>query len=537
MDITITLANYRCFPSVTPATFTISPGFTSLVGPNNSGKSSAVRAAYEFRALFRQVIGPNGALIDSATKKDQFVVFDYPDEVRDLGEVFNDGPGGDIIITIAPSHTEGFDEPPVGDIALQFRILRDSNRAIVDVVLGDDTMRSIPLKSQGIDGQGRWIVVDRTDRHWDLSPLQRCGDILSSAVYFGPFRNAVGSIGGSKYYDLSIGSAFINDWDRLASDASSRKNRSIVSGVIEDVRAILGFSSLDVSASNDNTTLIVTSDGRSYRLDEVGSGISQFLIGIFALATSSVQTVWIDEPELNLHPQSQLAFLAALGSRARYGVIFGTHSLGLARISGSNIYVSGRTSATGPIHLTRYGGNINISGELSELSYGAYRDSGFDVLLLVEGRNDVQIFQAWTRLFHPSGRIAVLSLGGKDMITGRARAELAEVKRVAGDVAVVIDSERSEPEGPLETERVTFRDMCEELGIRCHVLERRAVENYLDGRALNVAFGASASPLQPFEAWQARSRAWAKGQSARAAREMTRDELGETDLGKFLETL
>src|SRR5260370_37533250 len=49
----ITLKNYRCFPDSRPAQFEIKPGFTSLIGTNNSGKSSLLKFFHEFRALFQ----------------------------------------------------------------------------------------------------------------------------------------------------------------------------------------------------------------------------------------------------------------------------------------------------------------------------------------------------------------------------------------------------------------------------------------------------------------------------------------------------
>ena len=55
IEIDLTLKNYRCFVDEAPARITLKPGFTALVGKNNSGKSTLLRSIYEFRGAFRQL--------------------------------------------------------------------------------------------------------------------------------------------------------------------------------------------------------------------------------------------------------------------------------------------------------------------------------------------------------------------------------------------------------------------------------------------------------------------------------------------------
>ena len=52
MTIDLTIKNYRCFPESSPARIAVRPGFTALLGVNNSGKSALLRFFYEFRGLF-----------------------------------------------------------------------------------------------------------------------------------------------------------------------------------------------------------------------------------------------------------------------------------------------------------------------------------------------------------------------------------------------------------------------------------------------------------------------------------------------------
>ena len=48
----VTLKNYRCFEDSQPLTLEVGSGFTALVGPNNSGKSTFLKSFHELRQLF-----------------------------------------------------------------------------------------------------------------------------------------------------------------------------------------------------------------------------------------------------------------------------------------------------------------------------------------------------------------------------------------------------------------------------------------------------------------------------------------------------
>src|SRR5262245_61559786 len=57
--VQVTLSNYRCFSDAQPLRLPLHHGFTALVGPNNTGKSSILKFFYEFRTLWG-IFGPNG---------------------------------------------------------------------------------------------------------------------------------------------------------------------------------------------------------------------------------------------------------------------------------------------------------------------------------------------------------------------------------------------------------------------------------------------------------------------------------------------
>src|SRR6266403_2068100 len=86
MRIQITLKNYRCFPTESPARFEISEGFTAFVGVNNSGKSSLLKFFYEFRDLLNRLSNPGtGDVINGLSTQS---AFSWGDSVKDPEELF-----------------------------------------------------------------------------------------------------------------------------------------------------------------------------------------------------------------------------------------------------------------------------------------------------------------------------------------------------------------------------------------------------------------------------------------------------------------
>ena len=71
--------------------------------------------------------------------------------------------------------------------------------------------------------------------------------------------------------------------------------------------------------------------------------------------------VLIDEPELNLHPSLQLDFLTTLAGYTSAGILFATHSLGLARAGAEQIY-SVRREQQGVSDVRELEGTRNLPG-------------------------------------------------------------------------------------------------------------------------------------------------------------------------------
>ena len=94
--LSITIKNYRCFSDASPVTIEMGKGFTALVGPNNSGKSSLLKLFYELKEFWNTLQNPPNILelLHGLTLGASF------HEVYDQQEVFSDANDRAMVVNI-----------------------------------------------------------------------------------------------------------------------------------------------------------------------------------------------------------------------------------------------------------------------------------------------------------------------------------------------------------------------------------------------------------------------------------------------------
>jgi len=216
-------------------------------------------------------------------------------------------------------------------------------------------------------------------------------------------------------------------------------------------------------------------------------------------------------------------------------VIFATHSIGLGRAVAERLYSfqrSERGSVVRPFLQTP-----NYAEFLGELSFSSFKELGFDTILLVEGGTDVKTFQQLLRLFHKEHQVVILPLGGDQLAKGGMEYELAEIKRLSDNIAVIVDSERTAANAPPSKPRQEFQETCAKLGFRICITDRLAVENYLTDNAIKAEKGEKYRALGHFEKLADTPVAWGKHENWRIASRMVMADLDGTDVGRFLAAL
>jgi hypothetical protein len=123
-------------------------------------------------------------------------------------------------------------------------------------------------------------------------------------------------------------------------------------------------------------------------------------------------------------------------------------------------------------------------------------------------------------------------LNGDAIARGEVAPQLAALRRLGDEIAVILDSERISADSSAKREHQMFLKEAKAQGIPCHLTELRAIENYFPDGAVKLVVP-TLSALSPFEE---APRSWAKqkSQNWKMATNMTIDEIRSNDIGKFL---
>lgn len=533
----LTLRNYRCFDWDNPAVLEFGNGFTAFVGPNNSGKSAALRSIYELRNMFPAAFHcflPNTGFRNSS----------QPLGTSDIAEIANDSDPTrfqfsiEISDSTRPAHK---DQLLAVEMLLQYEVqsqmLTAKRVKTVDTNGNFRQLEEAEIKTANSSDQvGRWVNYPDISVV-DYSSLFAFALDLQQSKYFPAFRNAINE-GAGNYYDIPIGTALVGTWDMWKA-GNSRLQKLAISRVESEIASLLGFSTLQINADQSGKTLDVIIDGRPQKLHEVGAGVAQLIIVLATALVYKPPYILIDEPELSLHPSLQINFLATLGSYAQKGLLYSTHSISLARSTAQRIYAV-KKIRNGASQMHPFADNtVNFGGWLGELSYSSRIELGCEGILLVEGSTEILCFQEFLRKLGKDHKYVLIQLGGSSLIRGGVTPHLSELSRIIdpSKIRVFIDSEKDSADAPLATDRVAFVADCKSIGINVHVSERKATENYFEHNGIRKALGAEYKPLEIFEKLKSSQKPWSKSDNWRIARETEFEDIRGTDLGQFLASL
>jgi predicted ATPase len=523
---TVTIKNYRCFEDTIPAIIRFrESSFKAFVGKNNAGKSTLLRFFYEFRHVFDALANNPDTLIAS-TAPGRALHF-QANGFEDHNELFFNGNRRDLTFDIQLEIAS----PGAGTIVgVRVTIPRASPGSFIA------SYTSTGGAIQRLQHLGGWnFQANFADRSvpLEVKQLVEVCSALKSCMYIGAFRNAI-SEAQAAYYDISIGSQFIAAWNSWKTGGARALNE-VMQDVTDDIASMFGYSRLEINmASSNSPTLQVIADGKPYRLRELGGGLAQFLVVLANVAMKKPQILCIDEPELNLHPSLQHTFLTSLGLYVDY-IVFTTHSVGLARSAAEDIFTCQKIYGKTVIRAFE---ELQSPAEfLGEMSFSAFNDLGATGVLWVEGVTELKTIQQVLRKLNKEQEIVLLPLGGRQLITKERGQQLAEAMRLSNKVSVLVDSERTEKDGPLSNNRQAFVDECKALGMKIHVTSKRATENYFTQVAISAALGGSQTQLHDFDSLEGHANGWNKTVNWKIAREMSKRDWLATDVGEFLNAL
>lgn len=522
----LSISNYRCFSDSPPAEFDINDGLIAFIGPNNVGKSALLLFLYEFRTLF--ALAKKMTLLQTAVVGGASEAVKYPVSIQDNEQPFCDKTDGDIVIVLTLPVTEtGYRHP----FSLRATVPRNTNT--VDYRVEYD---GAPIDPERITDAGIHL---KTSEVLDLNILSEACGSLANTVYIGPFRHLMRGEETQQHVDLTLGKDLYDQWNRLKQGPNTTGNQRALQ--VESVlAAAFDVSVLEIDLAADGLSLRVKIDNHQYDLAQVGSGLSHFIVTLINIAIAyggpdlRPSYILIDEPELNLHATLQQEFLAAVASVAERGVLYSTHSIGLARKTADQIYrvrsKGGGLSVVEPLEDSH-----RLTTLIGELSFSAYREVGFDKLLLVEGPTDIRAFYEFLRLYGKHRDVLMIPMGGSpSSVSDEILAEMSKITD-ASNISIIMDSERDSEGASIEASRRRLEVDATRLGMKCHFLDRRSIENYFTQSAIDTACGSGFTALGPYEKYSDMEAKWGKSNNWKIASQVDKTELDENDLGQWLD--
>lgn len=313
---------------------------------------------------------------------------------------------------------------------------------------------------------------------------QRLVTYFTDGYYFSPFRH-------------SLDHAYANASPRLAPDGSnlpvvlnylSGRNRSRfrrIEDFLHDAVPEVGTLNPGLVASatqgmpSPQSVEITFESADSYevRLKEMGGGIEQLLMVATTLATVDERaTLFLEEPELHLHPGAQRYLIERIRAESRQ-IFITTHSpvfvnqrapRSLYRVEMNN----GRTTAS----------RVEDAAGLAELmdDIGARNSDVLlsDAVLFLEGSTDREIVENWARTLDMNldeHNVVVIAMGGGRNAEHQAPARSQVLEEISGRAPVphlfLLDRD--------ERRQAELERLQGQLGERLCLLTRREIENYL----------------------------------------------------------
>lgn len=257
----------------------------------------------------------------------------------------------------------------------------------------------------------------------------------------------------------------------------------------------LESKSVKIEVSFDRTAVTVDVDGEQRSLGDLGTGLEQLMmIGLASMGFPG-KLVLIDEPELHLHPRAQKRMMLYLANHVDAHFVIATHSAAVLDSVDADI-----------VHISRVGtGSQSRTISSNSDRYRAVRDLGHSPSELVlsrfaiwiEGPSDRIYIKNWIQAIDPSLIEGVdysfLFYGGSNLAQHSyedadepafpdevaMENDLLPALAFSREFAVVIDSDIHPAKPDLRATKKRVRDETVRMGGLCWITDGREIENYI----------------------------------------------------------
>jgi AAA15 family ATPase/GTPase len=467
-----------------------------FIGQNNSGKSNVLRAI----TMLSSLRGPEPRLApkssDFSHGSDGICVFlHFPMSVLK-----------DLFASRGAMHDARLNELDMKrGIAVPFNLSRDRSLQL-NAAHVDHFVQSIGLEVRDVQlliNQYLGMGADLQTQARHLLQVLQLDNYLFNKVMFVPHIRTVHSI--NQYVDkvdqfidpqhpiVFSGAKLIDLLFRLQHPPyDERDERLKIDKIVQFLREITENETLSLEVPHDKSSILVTMDGRTLPLHNLGTGIEEILVMAAASLSFEEKIVCIEEPELHIHPLLQKKLMQLLAQTNNLFLIT-THSASLIDIEDSAIYNVQLTNG-----LSQIASAVSASETRSALHDLGYRPSDLlqtNSIIWVEGPSDRIYLQKWISIADPSLRegvdYSIMFYGGRLLAHLSASEETVggfiELLRLNRFSSIVIDSDKRSTQSELNaTKQRLIAEIQANSGV-AWITSGREIENEIDVEVFEAA--------------------------------------------------
>jgi predicted ATP-dependent endonuclease of OLD family len=237
---------------------------------------------------------------------------------------------------------------------------------------------------------------------------------------------------------------------------------------------------------DDDVLHIQIGDTGQREIYSLGDGLQSILIILFVafINRDSPACIFVEEPELHLHPKWQRKLIESLKMFRKHYYFFSTHSAAFINIDGASIYNVIRNN--GKTHISNAAMQASKRVALRALGYNSSDLFQTNFVLWVEGPSDRYYIKAWLNIIAPEiiygDHYSILYFGGSNyrhLVQDNGVLDLTRIASINQNFGIILDSDRKREDEVLAEDKQHLKEIMEKQEQFIWITKFREIENYI----------------------------------------------------------